>query len=143
MKYKILIGGEDYTKHVSLPLSDQLTLDKSLDYGSLKLNYTSITEPIKPFTDVVITIDLSEGYVEEMYYYVANDTCQEIIQAGKFNHTLMLIEQTKWLERFIGRNHPITQPLEKIMADTERDYYMSAEEALKYGLIDGILDRRN
>ena len=35
------------------------------------------------------------------------------------------------------------QPIEKIMADTERDFYMSAEEALQYGLIDGILDRRN
>ena len=111
MSYKILIGGEDYTKYVTLPLSDQLTLDKSLDYGSLTLKYTNVTEPIKPFTDVVITIDLSEEYIEEMYYFVANDTCQEIIQTGKCNHTLMLIEQTKWLERFIGRTHPITQKL--------------------------------
>ena len=29
------------------------------------------------------------------------------------------------------------------MQDTERDNYMTAEEALKYGLIDGILDKRN
>jgi ATP-dependent Clp protease protease subunit len=35
------------------------------------------------------------------------------------------------------------QPLEKINIDTERDNYMTAEEALKYGLIDGILDKRN
>ena len=35
------------------------------------------------------------------------------------------------------------QSLEKIMQDTERDNYMSAEEALEYGLIDGILDKRN
>lgn len=34
------------------------------------------------------------------------------------------------------------QSLEKIMADTERDNFMTAEEALKYGLIDGILDKR-
>lgn len=111
MEFKILISGEDYTKYVTLPLSDQLTLDKSLDYGSLTLKYTSLTEPIKPFTDVVITIDLGEEHIEEMYYFVANDTCQEIIQTGKYNHTLMLIEQTKWLERFIGRTHPITQKL--------------------------------
>lgn len=31
------------------------------------------------------------------------------------------------------------QPLEKIEQDTERDYYMSAEEALEYGIIDEIL----
>ncbi len=35
------------------------------------------------------------------------------------------------------------QSLETIEKDTERDNYMTAEEALKYGLIDGILDKRN
>ena len=34
------------------------------------------------------------------------------------------------------------QPLEKVMEDTERDNYMTAEEALKYGLIDEILTKR-
>ncbi len=34
------------------------------------------------------------------------------------------------------------QPLEVINKDTERDNYMTAEEALKYGLIDGIIDRK-
>ena len=42
----------------------------------------------------------------------------------KLNH--MLAEQTG-------------QPLEKIMADTERDNFMSAEEAKEYGLIDKVL----
>ena len=31
------------------------------------------------------------------------------------------------------------QPVEKIQAETERDRYMSADEALKYGLIDEVL----
>ncbi len=31
------------------------------------------------------------------------------------------------------------QPLEKIQQDVERDYFMSAEEALKYGIIDEII----
>ena len=35
------------------------------------------------------------------------------------------------------------QSLESIEKDTERDNYMTAEEALKYGLIDGIFDKRN
>ena len=33
------------------------------------------------------------------------------------------------------------QDLAKIEQDTERNYYMSAEEAKEYGLIDGILDK--
>ncbi|AEH22886.1 ATP-dependent Clp protease proteolytic subunit [Thermodesulfobacterium geofontis OPF15] len=34
------------------------------------------------------------------------------------------------------------QPKEKIKQDTERDFYMSAEEALEYGIIDKILITR-
>ena len=34
------------------------------------------------------------------------------------------------------------QSIEQIEKDTERDHYMTAQEALKYGLIDGILDSR-
>ncbi len=34
------------------------------------------------------------------------------------------------------------QPLERIAEDTERDFYMSAEEAREYGLIDQVIDRR-
>ncbi|WP_442951392.1 ATP-dependent Clp endopeptidase proteolytic subunit ClpP [Oscillatoria sp. CS-180] len=33
------------------------------------------------------------------------------------------------------------QPLERIEADTERDFYMSAEEAKSYGLIDQVLEK--
>jgi ATP-dependent Clp protease protease subunit len=33
--------------------------------------------------------------------------------------------------------------LEEIIRDTERDNYMTAEEALEYGLIDGIMSKRN
>ena len=34
------------------------------------------------------------------------------------------------------------QSIETIEKDTERDHWMTAEEALKYGLIDGIMDKR-
>lgn len=35
------------------------------------------------------------------------------------------------------------QPIEKIRADTDRDNFMSGEDARKYGLIDKVLSRRN
>jgi len=34
------------------------------------------------------------------------------------------------------------QPLERIERDTERDYYMSADECKEYGLIDQVLSKR-
>ncbi|HOJ46179.1 MAG TPA: ATP-dependent Clp protease proteolytic subunit, partial [Bacillota bacterium] len=34
------------------------------------------------------------------------------------------------------------QPLEEIQKNTERDNFMSAEEALKFGLVDGVMTER-
>jgi ATP-dependent Clp protease protease subunit len=34
------------------------------------------------------------------------------------------------------------QPLEKIQRDTERDYYLSADESKEYGLIDQVINKR-
>jgi ATP-dependent Clp protease protease subunit len=34
------------------------------------------------------------------------------------------------------------QPLDRIERDTERDYYMSAEESREYGLIDQVISKR-
>ncbi|HEY57943.1 MAG TPA: ATP-dependent Clp protease proteolytic subunit [Anaerolineae bacterium] len=37
-------------------------------------------------------------------------------------------------------SHHTEQPLDVIERDTERDFYMSAEEATKYGLVDKVLE---
>ena len=34
------------------------------------------------------------------------------------------------------------QPIEKVAADTERDSWMTAEEALEYGIVDKIISNR-
>ena len=36
--------------------------------------------------------------------------------------------------------HHTGKPLDKIKKDTERDYFMSAEESLKYGIVDEVLE---
>ncbi len=38
--------------------------------------------------------------------------------------------------------HHTKRPIEKIAADTERDYFMSASEAQEYGIIDKVLTKR-
>jgi len=42
----------------------------------------------------------------------------------------------EWLAKHTG------QPLERIERDTERDFFMSAQEAQNYGLIDQVIDKR-
>jgi ATP-dependent Clp protease protease subunit len=34
------------------------------------------------------------------------------------------------------------QPMDRIERDTERDYYMSADEAVEYGLVDKVIQKR-
>lgn len=45
------------------------------------------------------------------------------------------------LNRILAEN--TGKPVEVITADTDRDYYMTAEEALSYGLIDSIVPTHN
>lgn len=43
------------------------------------------------------------------------------------------------LNKIIAEN--TGQPLEKVEKDTDRDYYMSAEEAVAYGIIDQVIEQ--
>ena len=54
--------------------------------------------------------------------------------------------RAEWLlktkEKMIHMQSEMTgQPIEKVRQDVERDYFMSAQEALDYGIIDEIYDR--
>ena len=51
-----------------------------------------------------------------------------------------IIKTRKKLNEILAQN--TGKPLEVIEVDTERDNYMTAQEAQEYGLIDGILTRR-
>ena len=108
MEYKILINNEDVTDFVPFPLSSQFSLDESLDMGNLRLQYTSIAEPFKPFTTCDIIIDNVEHN-----FFISSDEVTEAIQVGVYNHSLLLIEQSKWLERFTGIVKTNTTPIAK------------------------------
>ena len=53
-------------------------------------------------------------------------------------HILKIKEK---LNKILSRN--TNQDIKRIENDTERDNFMTAEQALEYGLIDAILDKRN
>ena len=56
-------------------------------------------------------------------------------------HTKEVIRMKKTLNSVLATN--TGQSLKKVTADTERDNYLTAEDALKYGLIDNILLSRH
>ena len=55
-------------------------------------------------------------------------------------HADHMVKTREKLNKFLSEK--TGQSLEKIEVDTERDNFMTAEEALEYGLIDEILDKR-
>ena len=55
-------------------------------------------------------------------------------------HAEQMIKTRERLTKILAEN--TGKPIEQVMKDTERDNYMTAEEALKYGLIDEIIYKR-
>lgn len=51
-----------------------------------------------------------------------------------------ILKTKEKLNRILAAN--TGQPYEKVKADTERDNWMTAQEALEYGLIDAVVDKR-
>ena len=55
-------------------------------------------------------------------------------------HAEHIIKTRQKLNRILSER--TGQPLDQIEADTERDNYLSAEDALKYGIVDEIIPPR-
>ncbi|KEJ91516.1 ATP-dependent Clp endopeptidase proteolytic subunit ClpP [Synergistes jonesii] len=55
-------------------------------------------------------------------------------------HAKEIVKTRETLNKILAKH--TGQPLEKITTDTDRDYYMTAEEALSYGLVDKIIEKR-
>lgn len=52
-------------------------------------------------------------------------------------HAREILKMKENLNRILAAH--TGQPIEKIQADTERDFFMSAEEALNYGIVDFVI----
>jgi ATP-dependent Clp protease protease subunit len=55
-------------------------------------------------------------------------------------HAKEIIDVRRRLDEIIAKH--TGQPLEKVAKDTERDYFMSAEEAKEYNIVDRVLEHR-
>ncbi len=55
-------------------------------------------------------------------------------------HAQQILKTKAKLNTILAKN--TNQPLDKVEIDTDRDYFMSAQEALEYGLIDKVFENR-
>ena len=76
------------------------------------------------------------------------DLCNEIIDEeltgpATFDieiHAREIIDMRRRLDEIIATH--TGQPIEKVRQDTERDYFMSAKEAMEYGIVDQVITSR-
>ena len=64
-----------------------------------------------------------------------------VIAPGYSDEALAILKTKKKLNEILAAN--TGKPYDVVAADTERDYYMSAEEAKAYGLIDDVIARKD
>ena len=55
-------------------------------------------------------------------------------------HAREILKTREQLNRILAER--TGQPLEKIQRDTERDYFMTADEAKDYGIVDQVIAKR-
>ena len=53
-------------------------------------------------------------------------------------HAREIIDVRRRLDEIIAKH--TGQPMEKVQKDTERDYFMSAEEAKEYSIVDRVIE---
>jgi ATP-dependent Clp protease protease subunit len=54
-----------------------------------------------------------------------------------------ILAMKKSLTEIYVKHNSVGKTYEQLIADMERDYFMSAEEALAYGLIDKVINKRD
>lgn len=113
---RISIGGQDFTKFATVPLTLQNTLNDTLDSAQVSLHNMKRSEPFEPMTDAVLTVN---GV--DTTYKVAGDEVLEVFGAGRFSHTVTLIEYTKEAERLIMEAKAFTRPKIPDYSDGQTD----------------------
>ena len=64
---------------------------------------------------------------------------------GQQTDIQIVADETKWIRDHLNKilADATGQPIDKIQADTERDNYLRATEALEYGLVDKVITSRS
>jgi len=64
---------------------------------------------------------------------------------GQQTDIQIVADETKWIRDHLNKilADATGQPIDKIQADTERDNYLRASEALEYGLVDKVITSRS
>ncbi|CAG8506758.1 21881_t:CDS:2 [Gigaspora margarita] len=92
--------------------------------------------------NIIVQVSQEKLYTSKFYY---NDTSANRWCHGQATdiaiHAKEILRVRERLSK-IYKKHCNKRTLEEIEIAIERDYYMTAEEALKFGLVDRVLEKR-
>lgn len=138
---KITIEGMtniDYSKNAVYPLKIRGLLDKSLDQSTLTLRNLEQEKPFEPLTKVKIYNKTGIETINPTFtFLIANDEVKRDLYGSeaRYTHNLLLIEETKELEKYFVDTCTFTNSLAKKYDLTEHyrtPVEMTAEEIDKY-----------
>lgn len=115
--FSIVINGTDVTAYCPFPPKTESLLDERLDMARIDLaGYPGGVFPYMAEAEITFT-DYTEAS-QTVYYLVATDTAEETpVGSGKFNHSIELIEETKYLESFLIDTQTYTNDLGRDFTD--------------------------
>lgn len=116
-QFNIVINGTDVTAYCPFPPKTESLLDERLDMARVDLaGYPGGVFPYMAEAEITFT-DYTEAS-QTVYYLVATDTAEETpVGSGKFNHSIELIEETKYLESFLIDTQTYTNDLGRDFTD--------------------------
>lgn len=96
----ITINEKSY--NIPFPIGVTLTHEGGLDQANITIKHISQKDPFEPNTRVKFL---------DQWWAIGNDQVVDEIYAGKYTHTIMLVEVTKELERVVCGAKTYTRPL--------------------------------
>ncbi|MBQ3416100.1 MAG: ATP-dependent Clp protease proteolytic subunit [Clostridia bacterium] len=163
MMERIIFLGTDIDSNVANTVNAQLLWLDSINHNEITLYINSPGGSVYDGLSIYDTIHTIKSPVKTICIGLAASMASILLAAGKkryaLKHSRVMIHQPSSAVKGQASDIVITaneitrvknelnqilatktgQPLDKIEKDTDRDYYMTSTEALKYGIIDEII----
>ncbi|NLZ50957.1 MAG: ATP-dependent Clp protease proteolytic subunit [Rikenellaceae bacterium] len=166
---RIIFLGAPINDEVANIVNAQLLFLASKDHGDISLYLNTPGGSVSAGLSIYDTMGLIEPEVSTICIGMAASMGSVLLCAGAkgkrhvLPHSRVLIHQplggahgqasdimiaAKEIEKYRNELYTIIsehtgQPFDKVFKDADRDYWMTAQEALDYGMVDSILSKRN
>ena len=169
LKERIIFISGEIDDNLSNSVIAQLLYLDSINHDDIYIYINSPGGSVSSGLAIYDTMNLVSSNISTVCVGIAASMGAFLLSSGKRGKRLILPNADVMIHQVLGRSegqatdikiatdrildlksrlnkilaHNTKQPLKKIEHDTERDYYLSAQEALNYGLVDRIIQNKD